>query len=643
MKNISINIKGLSLALLFVGLFMSSCQDFLDQDPQDFVSEAVYYETPDQFELAANYLYTRLGYESGTGGTSQVGSQEYDAASDLSTNIGYGSERQYGQGYSLAPNEDDVWEDNYNQMRAVNQLLDKVELYPGEVSEIAVPMGTAYFFRAWHHNKLLVRFGGVPIVTTALDISSEVLYGPRNSRYEVAKQIFDDLDQAIALLPSQSSLSSSDLGKLSKEAAQAFKARILLFQATWEKYVGNSTDGEAGSAKPAGYPSVDDMLNEAKSLASGIITGGQFELWDKRAELGDRHLHYLFTLDDGGDNPAGLTKADNKEFIFQTIYDYTFRQTRHNNQHAMPVSPNRKLMDMYLCTDGLPIQHSSLFQGYDNMVDEFQNRDLRVASFVAVPIDYYWGYGASGRGGGGIWNENIEDQSFDFRYVPNLDAPSNGRNLGYQGFKMVSNHRGRQQNEASENYPLIRYGEVLLIYAEATVELGSGSISDGDLDLSINLLRERAGVAPLTAALIAPYSDLNMLGEIRRERGIELFGEGFRFSDLKRWGIAETELNRNICTAYVQYGGASTEYETAVNPKDPSSNIFDPAVWAHGLTTEEEPAYSYSGIATTKAGALIIDNAGNRLFSKKNYLDPVPTTQIELNPALKQNPGWGNQ
>ncbi len=173
--------------------------------------------------------------------------------------------------------------------------------------------------------------------------------------------------------------------------------------------------------------------------------------------------------------------------------------------------------------------------------------------------------------------------------------------------------------------------------------LHSGYRSDGDLDLSINLLRERAGVAPLTAALIAPYSDLNMLGEIRRERGIELFGEGFRFSDLKRWGIAETELNRNICTAYVQYGGASTEYETAVNPKDPSSNIFDPAVWAHGLTTEEEPAYSYSGIATTKAGALIIDNAGNRLFSKKNYLDPVPTTQIELNPALKQNPGWGNQ
>ena len=144
----------------------------------------------------------------------------------------------------------------------------------------------------------------------------------------------------------------------------------------------------------------------------------------------------------------------------------------------------------------------------------------------------------------------------------------------------------------------------------------------------------------MTNALIAPYSDLNMLGEIRRERAVELFGEGLRYDDLKRWGIAETELNRNLCVTYIQYEGEDTEYVGFKNPKDPTTDIYDPSVWANGLTAGEEPPFSYSGIATTKAGALIIDPKGNRLFSRRNYLDPIPLNQLKLNPALLQNPWW---
>ena len=645
MKNTKIRIKVIGIALLFGSLCMSGCDNFLDQDPQDFVSESVYFQTADQFENAANYFYTRLHFDAGADGTNQVASAKYDAGCDLSNNIGYGNERQYGQGYSIAPNEDDVWEDNYNHLREINQLLEKAVDYPGEQSEIAVSVGTAYFFRAWHHYKLLTRFGGVPIVTKSLDVDSEEIYGARNSRYEVISQIIDDLDEAIDRLPSQTSMGDVDQGKLSLEAAKSFKARVLLYEATWEKYVGTSTDGDgssvgAGSAKPSDYPTVENMFSEARQIADEVINSGAFELWDKRAELGDRHLFWLFTLEDGGDNPAGFTKADNKEFIFQTVFDYQYRQTRLNISHAKPVTPSRKMMDMFVCTDGLPIQHSPLFKGYMNMTDEYENRDFRLTGFFPAPLDYTWGYGKSGDGGGAKFDENIEDQAYDFRYIPNLYSPSNGRNLGYLGKKFVTEYNLRETREESMNFPQIRYAEVLLIYAEATCELGDGEISDADLNKSINLLRERAGVAALTNSLIAPYSDLNMLGEIRRERAVELFGEGLRYDDLKRWGIAEVELNRNICVNYIQYDGSNTEFVGYENPKEPGKTIYDPEVWSSGLTTGEEPAYSYSGIATTKAGALIIDPASNRTFSKANYLDPIPTTQINLNPELKQNPGW---
>ena len=129
---------------------------------------------------------------------------------------------------------------------------------------------------------MLKYFGGVPIVTIPLKVDSEVLYGPRNSRYEVIMQILDDLDMAISLgLPNAADISSEDMGHVSMEAAKAYKARICLFEGTWEKYVGDATDGDgtssgAGTAKPTGYPSVTDMLTMAKQMASDVMDSPSF-------------------------------------------------------------------------------------------------------------------------------------------------------------------------------------------------------------------------------------------------------------------------------------------------------------------------------------------------------------------------------
>ncbi|MRT93761.1 RagB/SusD family nutrient uptake outer membrane protein [Ancylomarina sp. 16SWW S1-10-2] len=633
MKNIYKQINKFSLALVAAGLILSGCDDYLDQEPLDQVTEAIYYKTSEQFTNASNTFYTRFGWEEG------------DESSDLSGNL---ADYDYPAGKTTVPTKDDIWRKNYIYLRGVNQLIEKAVDYPGEQSEISASLGTAYFFRAWHHNKLLLRFGGVPIVTRSLDVTSDEIYGARNSRYEVVSQMVSDLDMAISLLPAATSLTTDDQGKISAEAAKAFKARILLHAATWEKYVGTTTDGDgkttgAGSAKPANYPSVDEMLTEAKKMASEVMNSGAYELWDKRAEIeaaypgwGDHHLFYFFCLEDGTSNPAGLTKADNKEFIIQTVYDYVLRQNRNNTTHAKPWGPSRKLMDMYLCSDGLPVQYSPEFEGYDLMNSEFQNRDLRLVGLVKEPIKEYWGYGSGSEGGGAQYNLDFADLAWDFRYIPNLSSEAAGRNMGYEGRKLTHENAYRETREQAYNFPLLRYAEVLLIYAEATCELGDGAISDADLDLSINKIRYRSGVADLTNALISPFGDLTMLGEIRRERAIELFGENFRYDDLKRWGIAEEELNKDVCVTYI----TGTEFETALDPGNTANTIYNASAWSYGLTSGEEATSSYAGIASTKAGALIIDAGANRSFKRMNYVDPIPSVQLDLNSSLKQNSGY---
>lgn len=620
MKNLHIKMVGLMMVLLGS---VSSCSEYLDQEPLSEVTEAIYFQNAIQFENGANFLYTRLGFDRGDDGT------------DLSNNVTDGSDN-YAWGQTVTNQTDDVWTDNYSQLRAVNQLIEKAAEYDGDASDITASVATAHFFRAWHYDKLLKRFGGVPLVLIAPDPTSEELYAPRNSRYEVVGQMLSDLDVAIAGLPTAANVQGGDKGKLSIAAAKAFKARTLLYEATWDRYVGNATDGEggtvgAGVAKPSNYPSVDAMLTEAASLAEDVMaisgSGGTFELWDHSdpADLGQDNLRYQSILDDGEGNPMGYTKADNKEYIFETVYDFNVRRRPGNLTHSKVTGASRKLMDMLLCTDGLPPQHSPLFQGYGTLESEHQNRDHRLNLYSKIPLQKYWNRGSNGA----QYGTDIPDDPV-YIYVPGLNSPA-VRNNSYQGRKWVIENPNKE--EGDYNYPQIRLAEVYLIFAEAKLESSGGTISDADLDRSINLIRARSGVAPLTNALIAPFSDLTMLGEVRRERAIELFGENFRMDDLKRWNIAAEEINAGVYLDYI----TGTEMETAIDPRD-DSPIWEETVYA--LTTGDVTTSSYAGFPKVPAGVAILEGSGVRNFTLKNYVDAIPGNQITLNPALTQNPGW---
>ena len=580
-------------------LLTGSCtKNYLNLKPLDQLTEVAYFTTPDQFKSATNNLYYEMISWLPTDGSS-IG-DFFDFGSDLSSNVTVGSTVNYGRGSVNTPNSDVYWNNPYTYIRNINIVLKKANAYTGNKSDITQYVAAAKFFRAWQHFFLLKRFGGVPVDTIVIDLNSALLTAKRNSRYEVINQINRDLNDAIAGLPTEQAIPAADKGHVSKWAAEAFKARVLLYEATWRKYTGVTTDfsGSAG----ASTDQVSQFLTEAATLAKDVMDNGGYQLWNYNSTLNNRSSYYLFNIDGSGSNPLGLDKTTNNEFILKSMYDFTLRKGGANLTHTVQgyMTPNRKLMDMYLCTDGLPVDKSPLFQGYSNVTKEYQNRDFRLLGYV----------------------------------LGNAAAPVTGSiNLngiygyGNQKFAAYNYPTYRNDLQESQDYPQLRLAEVYLIYAEALVEK-NGSISDDDLNASINLVRARAGVAPLTNAL-ANANGLVMLNEIRRERTLELYGENSRFDDLKRWGIAETELDQNLCGMVV--GGASypTEFR---NASGAATSIYLPNAYVNGEAS----------VATGKGNlnCIVIDAASNRNFKRMHYLFPLPLTQIQLNHNLVQNNGY---
>lgn len=576
-----------------------SCRkDYLDLLPEDQLTEVNYFTTPQDFKYAANAFYNKMISWQVIDKSSIYDFMDF--GSDLSSNITVGSTVNYGRGTVNAPSTDIYWDNAYNYIRNVNLLLAKADAYKGDKSTIKQYVAEAKFFRAWHYFFLLKRFGGVLILTSVPDLNSPEITAPRNSRYEVVNQIYNDLTDAIPDLPAEQTIPAADKGHISKWAAEAFKARVLLYEATWRKYTGTTTDfaGSAGAATDQ----IAAFLTEAAALAKDVIDNGGYKLWDNNSTLNKRSSYFLFNIDGAGSNPIGLDKITNNEFIIKNVYDYNIRKGGINLTHTVQafMTPSRKMIDMYLCTDGLPVNKSPLFQGYSDITKEYQNRDYRLLSYVL-------GNGA----------------------IPSAGSITLNGVIGYgnQKFAAYNYPTYRNDNQESQDYPQLRLAEVYLTYAEALMEKNN-SISDADLNASINLVRARAGVAPLTNALVTA-NGLSMLNEIRRERTLELYGENTRFDDLKRWGIAEQELNQNICGMVVGDASYPTEF------RDASGNAtakYQPAKYVNGEAT----------IATGKGNlkCIVIDAAANRNFKRMHYLYPLPLKQIQLNKNLVQNNGY---
>lgn len=120
-------------------------------------------------------------------------------------------------------------------------------------------------------------------------------------------------------------------------------------------------------------------------MCEDVIYNGGYQIWNQNSntKIPNQSSYFLFNLEDEGSNPAGLTKSSNNEFILYGVYDYILRQGGVNLSHTVAsMIPSRKFVDMFLCTDGLPIKYSDLFQGYHNTGDEYKNRDYRLMNYT---------------------------------------------------------------------------------------------------------------------------------------------------------------------------------------------------------------------------------------------------------------------
>jgi len=544
-----------AIALVIV---TASCQD-INLSPKDNLDDRMFWRTPADYMKAVNRLYSR---------TESFGVK--DADSDIAFEQ---SPNSISNGTWAAPNGDGDWSDRFADLRDCNKVIEKSETYAGDASEIARYVAEARFFRAYNHWRLLRKFNNVPLITKVLDTESPELYAERDPQASVEDFILAELEAAAANLPKQSALTANELGRVTQGAALALKARVALFAGTWAKYHQHRTD-------------YAQLLDQAIDAARRIAESGEYQLYEG---AGSQSYRKLF-IDDGDDAP---------ESIFASRYatDIRMHSTAHSVYWGWRATPTKQLADMYLCkSTGLPIEKSgSGFKGYQKIADEFADRDPRMTQTFIMPGTKYL-------------NAQIGPDSCVAAFTTRPETRT-----GYKLWKFMGETLGGVDKDTYD-YHIIRYPEVLLIWAEATYEK-DGAISDDLLSKTINVIRARTGVEmpPLTNAFVTA-NGLDMRTEIRRERTVELAFEGFRRDDLRRWKTAETALKPAL--KGIKYKGTEYEEQQVLNSGNP------------GLVDAE--------------GFLIIDPENGRFFeTPKHYYFPVPLDETYLNPnLLPNNPGW---
>ena len=457
-------------------------------------------------------------------------------------------------GSRLAPATATDYNTPYQLIRAANNIIEKVPPAPVIDAIKNRYIAEARFFRAFAYVQLVMKYGNVPLILKTLQNDSPELNQPANARQEIMKQIYEDLDFASATLPTPTVLAAAGYGRIANTTALALKARIALFEGTRAKF---HKDGDPSQ-----------HLTIAVAAAKAVMDSKQHSLFANYTNL----FQYA---GEGFQNKENILVKQYGTDAANLVLSHNFSE----NLYTGGENPTKSLVDSYLMTDGLPITKSPLYKAPATSAEVFLNRDERLAGTVFKQGDPY-NTGAT------------------------FATPLNYHKTGF-GTKKYFNALDFTTRKALIDLVLIRYAEVLVTYAEAKFEL-TESISDADLDLSVNLLRTRGKIAKLTNASTTA-NGLDMREEIRRERRVELAMENLRYWDLIRWKTAEIEL-----------------------PKTVLGNYFFKAEFGE-LTP----------VVLDAKGYIVAQNATFRRFDPaKDYLWPLPVNEIGLNPALRQNAGW---
>lgn len=597
-------------------LCFSSCDGLLNLTPESQLSADSYFKTEEDLQLFTNTFYNNL-----------LPKLPYETESDLfvsrnpSNLIRGGADR-------TVPTNGGGW--SWTNLRKMNTLLANIDNCSDEKA-VATYSALTKFWRAYFYFDKVARFGDVPWIDHEIGSADDDLYAPRDTRETVMQHMIEDIDAAIAGLPEKYAAPETAY-RVNKYTAMFLKAQFCLFEGTFRKYHSSPAPfADSYKAADGTTHDADWYLTKAAEAAEQLMNSKKYKLYS----TGNPTKDYLtlFNEDD----------ANTDEFILAVNYDRALK-IKHDcgrfltNQTATRIGMTKKMVDMYLMKDGSRFTDKP---GWNIMgfAEEVAGRDPRLAQTIRTP-GYSWGTANCGP---------------EFKYC----------HTGYQSIKYVPAYDTKpySTDNCFNDMPVFRYAEALLIYAEAKAELGT--LTQADLDKSVNLLRARAGMPNLDMAAANgnpdPYltsaetgytnvdgANKGVILEIRRERAIELFQEGEgRYFDLMRWKAGYC-LNQPMYGMYIpgpgdyDFGDNSkyTFYTGVTESKLEKYQIFDNSGVVNQdmvyLVDPQTGNYSTSGVWD------VMHTINHSFDESKHYFYPLPANDLFLNTNLVQNPGWVN-
>lgn len=596
--------KNLIYYILLGSFLATSCDDgFLDRYPLDQQTEVTAFNTYDNFKT---YSWNLYGYFEGfpvDGGYLPKNIEEEQYSDNLIYAFA-GYQSPYAFQTKIEPSSGGNWDFSY--IRSVNIMIDNIEESTMSESDQAHWRSVGYFFRALRYFDLVAEFGDVPWIEHVLTDDDELLYASRTPRDVVTDNILSNLQYAEEHIKQD----GDGANTINQNVVRALISRFGLFEGSWRKY---HQLGDANRYFEASFNASEKLMESNSSLM---------------AEYDD-----IYNSEELVGKP-GILLA--KQYAEDLITHSIGRVAR---TAAWYTDMTRDAVESYLCIDGKPISTSPLYEGSESMNEEFRKRDRRLYYTVLPPYKVRLLGGATNsttweHTGATLDREFIDTMNvlstatakylpvsnfagYLAQGVPNFRQSHNGQafivsDLGFYFWKYYHRHSDNMALRTSTtDFPLFWMSEVLVNHAEAAFELGR--FDQSVAEKTINRLRARGNVAKMTLSEIDGAFDTKrdadidpILWEIRRERRIELMGDGFRFRDIKRWkkgnyldkvplGIKVNNVDYN--NALTIYGGGSVGYVM--------QSIGAPKGWLD-----------------------------------KYYLEPIPLDQFVLNPALEQNPGW---
>lgn len=578
----------------------SSCSDFLDREPITKPEAGNFLTGAIQVENYINGLYMTLpsfskfglGVRSEEKNSDNIIAEKYDA-------------RLHGQNNQFSGASD--WQTGYQNLRKVNYFFHNYKVPEAQENEDVLSLkGEAYFLRAYWHFDLLKKFGSIPVMDAFWDENATIagLQIPAKTRNEVARFILSDLVEAKNLLHSRGKYSGI---RINKEAAMVLAMNVALYEGTWEKY--HSSDDFASSTNESNY-----FLGEVINWGNELFGCG-IDLYKTGQNPGDAFAALFNSKDLSGMGEVLLwRKYSSDEGVFHDV-NGNLKAGVVDSEGAAGIT--QSLVDNYLNADGTFIDPTN--EKFKDFKETFEGRDPRLIQTVMNEGAKF----ASATTATPMHLEEYTDEKKNTISPPKLAGDGNTRSLtGYHIRLGIDTTFVSGNGETA--LPIIRYAEGILAYAEAAAELEMWS--DDIANKTLKALRERAGVKYLAPAKDANFTDFGytltpVLQEIRRERRSELALQGFRLDDLMRWKADKLIVGKRGKGAYVGDESILFKSYSPDNQKRIRERLtLDDNKWADPM-----------------AGTL---PSGYQFHADRDYLLPIPPSELELNKKLKQNPKW---